>query len=174
VSNYISIQKLKKRYFFEYAFSVKIIRRILPSLVIISSTNNYYYAFHESSILGIPSVGFIDSDLEFLDSFYPILGNNDNKASDFFLIISFSCVSKNALLRKRLYFFLIKIKYLWFCLRFYIYIKFLKKNQIGLLYESFYSILVKNIHIFSFENYKVFDKTNYTLKNKYVSVKENA
>ena len=47
---------------------------ILPSLIIISSTNTFYYSFQESISLGIPSVGFIDSDLEFFDTFYPILG----------------------------------------------------------------------------------------------------
>ena len=84
VSNYQNVNKLKRRYFFEYTYNMRVIRRILPSLIIISSTNNYYYAFHESANLGLPSVGFVDSDLEFFDSFYPIFANNEFKSSDFF------------------------------------------------------------------------------------------
>lgn len=63
-------------------------------------------------MLGIPSVGFIDTDLEFFDSFYPILVNNENKSSDFFLLISFSSVIKNSLIKKRLNILKIKLKFL--------------------------------------------------------------
>ena len=148
VSNYQNIQRIKKRYFFEYAFNIKVIRRILPSLIIISSTNNYYYAFRESVMSGIPSVGFIDSDLEFFDSFYPILGNNDNKATDFFLIISMICVIKNVGLKLRLKFILFKLKYLQFCFRFYIYLLYFKFNKIIEFYNNFRTIVKKHKKFF--------------------------
>ena len=148
VSNYQNVSKLKKRYFFEYAFNFRTIKRILPSLIIISSTNNYYYAFHESMMLGIPSVGFIDTDLEFFDSFYPILVNNENKSSDFFLLISFSSVIKNSLIKKRLNILKIKLKFLQFCFRFYIYLLFLKFNKISFLQRSIYLIVNKNMNFF--------------------------
>lgn len=177
VSNYLNVSKIKKRYFFEYAFNTQVIKRILPSLVIISSTNNYFYVFHESFLSGMPSVGFIDSDLEFFDSFYPILSNNESKAVDFFLLISFSCVIKNMLLKKRLKFLILKLKLIWFCLRFYFYLLCLKFNKINLFYYCFRLIVQKgSIYFNKKKNKFIFERSDkfykktvrYYIRHKYL------
>lgn len=98
---------------------------------------------------GIPSVGFIDSDLEFYDSFYPILGNNDNKASDFFLLISFISVIKNVSLKLRLKFLAIKLKYFQFCFRFYFYLLLLKYKKKEKFYLSLKDLIIKKKYYFN-------------------------
>lgn len=130
VSNFKNVGLIKKRYYYEYSLNLISTIKKLPSLIIISSTNTFYYTFKESISLGIPSVGFVDSDLEFLDIFYPVISNNDNQAIDFFIIFSFLCVVKQQVFYSRLKIILLKLKFIFFCSRYFLCLYLLKIKKI--------------------------------------------
>src|SRR6185437_12536157 len=86
ISNLKLFFKLKILKLEKCVYNFRTLYKMYPSLVIVSDSNNFYLTIKEANLLGIPSVAFIDSDLDFYYSFFSLFGNNESRITHFFLI----------------------------------------------------------------------------------------
>jgi ribosomal protein S2 len=56
----------------------------LPNVVLVFDSNEYFNGFMEAYSRGVPSIGLVDSDLEYQDASYPIFMNNETFRIKFF------------------------------------------------------------------------------------------
>ncbi len=122
LSNYRNVYKIKKikNKKIKYVFKKKLFFGNMPSLIVISSSNSFFFSFLESINIGLPTTSLIDSDLEYRNCLYPLIGNNDSIILSFFFSFIFYVQIKISLRFKKRYFFIIYLKFFKFILKLYI------------------------------------------------------
>jgi small subunit ribosomal protein S2 len=65
-----------------------VLKDVLPSAVCIGHSNDFFYVYKEAVSVGIPSIGLVDSDLDFRDVMYPIMSNNENQILIYFFFFN--------------------------------------------------------------------------------------
>ncbi len=148
LSNYKHVYKIKKlkNKKIKYVFKKKIFNQKMPSLIVISSSNSFFFSFLESINIGLPTTSLIDSDLEYRNCLYPLIGNNDSILLSFFFSFIFYVQIKISFRFKKRYFFMIYLKFFKFILKLYIVYLF--------------------IFFFFFSKYNSILKVNYKRKKK--------
>lgn len=151
VSNIFYIRYTKKRY--KYDFVSNFLKlRILPSSFLIFDSNKFFSCFLEASYLGLPSVGFLDTDLNFKMCLYPIFSNNESFFIQCYYLIILIFLRKKAVIFR-------KLKFLKFLLHIYIYL---------LKYIFYYEVTKFNKRLFVIKFFhKIFKKFKFTfLRNR--------
>jgi len=153
VSNIFHIKNTKKKMLYDFFMNINKLR-LLPSCFLIFDSNIFYSCFNEAAFLGIPSIGFLDTDLNFTNCLYPIVGNNESLFIYFYyLIILVFLRKKNVVSRK--------LKFFNFLLYIYIYIL---KYKFYFILINFSKNNVKFINFFKFCFFKYKITFNFFLR----------
>ncbi len=133
VSNFFKIRRAKKRFKFEFVRKFVRFRYRLPSIFFIFDANEHFLCYKEASFVGIPSVGFLDSDLDYQHALYPIIANDESIIANIYILLVVSYFVKVNRYKRRLKFFKLFLKFfiilIKYCLFFHIidigsYVKF--------------------------------------------------
>lgn len=81
-------------------------RILIPDTAILFDSTNFFYVYRDAFLLGIPSIGFVDTDLDYQDVLYPIILNNSGVKINFLYSVFFLNILKQEYFLER--FFLVK------------------------------------------------------------------
>lgn len=120
ISNFFQMKYMKKAFFYKFLTNVDKFK-FLPSCFLVFDSNNFYSCFVEAAYIGIPSVGFIDTDLNYKNCLYPIISNNESVYIYIYylILVVFLYKNRNYEVKKHYYVFLVSLymyilKYMFF------------------------------------------------------------
>lgn len=89
VSNFFHIRKTKKKIKKPYEFRSSFFRfeSRLPSIFLIFDTKEFFGCLKESSYVGVPALSIVDSDVDYRDALYPVVGNSDNIFFNIYILL---------------------------------------------------------------------------------------
>lgn len=79
---------------------------LVPDTTILFDSTNFFYVYRDAFLLGIPSIGFVDTDLDYQNVLYPIILNNSGVKVNFLYGVFFLNILKQEHFLER--FFLVK------------------------------------------------------------------
>lgn len=121
VSNFFKIRKAKKRFKFEFVRKFARFKYRLPSVFFIFDANEHFLCYKESSFVGIPSVGFLDSDLDYQHALYPIIANDESIVANIYVLLVVSYFVKINRFKRRLKFFRLFLKFFIILLKYWLF-----------------------------------------------------
>ena len=83
----------------------------MPSVFFIFDANEHFLCYKEASFVGIPSVGFLDSDLDYQHALYPIIANDESIVANIYVLLVVSYFVKINRFKRRLKFFRLYLKF---------------------------------------------------------------
>jgi hypothetical protein len=125
VSNLFKVRRTKKRYKYEFVSNFRKIK-FMPSCFLIFDSNKFYLSFIEANQIRIPSIGFIDSDLNYRYCFYPIIANNESFFIQFYYLLSCIFLKKKIIFLRRFKFFLFYLHIFINILRYKLYLNLIR------------------------------------------------
>lgn len=81
-------------------------RILVPDTTILFDSTNFFYVYRDAFLLGIPSIGFVDTDLDYQNVLYPVVLNNSGVKVNFLYSVFFLNILKQEHCLER--FFLVK------------------------------------------------------------------
>lgn len=120
VSNFFQIKTMKKAFYYQFITNLYKIK-YLPSCFLIFDSNKFYSCFTEASYINIPSIGFIDTDLNYKNCLYPIVANNESFFIYLYYLILVVFLYKNKTIDNKKYYFSFVISLYMYILRYLLY-----------------------------------------------------
>ena len=121
VSNFFRIRRARKRFKFEFVRKFARFRYRLPSIFFVFDANEHFLCFKEASFVGIPSVGFLDSDLDYQHALYPIISNDESIIANIYVLLVVSYFVKVNRYKRRLKFFNLFLKFFILLLKYWLF-----------------------------------------------------
>jgi ribosomal protein S2 len=103
LSNLKSTRYSSKARFFGNFFKTRI---LIPEVAILFDSATFFYIYRDAFLLGIPSIGFVDTDLDYQNILYPIILNNSGVKINFLYSVFFLNILKQEQFLER--FFLVE------------------------------------------------------------------
>lgn len=122
VSNFFRIRTVKRRYKFEFVKSFRKFKGFLPTVFFIFDAYEHYLCYKESSFIGTPSIGFIDSDLDAKNALYPIISNDESLVANIYILMIMSFYIKLNRYKRRLKFYRFVLRLVLVLFKYKIYI----------------------------------------------------
>lgn len=98
------------------------LRLKIPDFALIFNTHYFYYLVNEAACLGIPALSVVDSELDFLDSTYFLIGNPLSVFFSVYVILLMSVMKKNIVRLNYLYYYRVRLYLFFFVLKLKIYL----------------------------------------------------
>lgn len=153
VSNFFIIRNVTRRFKYEFRSSFWNFKMYLPSGFLIFDTNEFFGCIRESLYVGVPSISIVDSDLDYRDAFYPIIGNNENIFFGLYVLIFVKNMYRKMQYLRFLKYYKVVISVIFLFLRYKLLKNFLRLGKLRKVLRYFYKR--RNPHVMRAFRYKV-------------------
>lgn len=137
VSNYFSARKASflNLELVQTNINLDINAFFFPSVILITSSNHFFSLFMEAARIFIPSIGIVDSDMEYRDLIYPLYGNISSLNFYVLYVYLFYLSLRTGYKLQRLYFFRFYLKFINYILRIRLLYWLLKFKKFDLYFD---------------------------------------